>query len=120
VSVVTVGAGRQVSIEYVAPGAYTSTASLAAISGTEIDASSWRSVSYTVVCATNAIKWAVYGANASDYSDEVAVLSAATVSAGASSSYSVAQAPFRYYRVKGQDDSGGVHGSITIRGVAKG
>lgn len=103
----------------VTPDAQTSTASTVVTSGSEIDARPWTSVCYTVVCATNAIKWSVWGANASDYSDEVAVLAAATVASGASSSYTVAQAPFGYYRTKVIDDSGGVHGVATIRGIAK-
>ncbi len=111
--------GRAIPIDAVAPVAYTTTASTVVVTGSEIDARPWKSLSYTVVVATQAIKWSVWGANAADYSDEVAVLAAATVAAGAASSYSVVPPPFSYYRVKGIDDSGGVHGVMTVRGIAK-
>lgn len=111
---------RAALVEAVGPLTQTTTASTVAVTSSGIDARSWRSVCYTIVVATNAVKWSVWGANASDYSDEVAVQSAATVASGAASSYSVAQAPFGYYRVKVIDDSGGVHGDVTVYGIAKG
>ena len=111
--------GRSVQVETVAPAAIASTASTVVVTGSEMDVRGWRSIAYTIVVATQAVKWSVFGANASDYSDEVAVLSATTVAAGASSSYSNSLAPFAYYRVKTIDDSGGVHGTSTVRGIAK-
>lgn len=101
------------------PAAQTSTASTVVTTGSEIDARPWRSLSYTIVVATQAVKWSVFGANASDYSDEVAVLAATTVAAGATSSYASTQFPYAYARTKLIDDSGGVHGVATIRGFAK-
>lgn len=119
VTTVTAGGIRQVQIETVAPTGQLSTASTVVVTGSEMDARPWQSLAYTVVVATNAIKWSVWAANASDYSDEVAVLSAATVASGATSSYATTQAAYSYYRVKITDDSGGVHGTATIRGVMK-
>lgn len=104
----------------VAPAAQASTASTVVVADSEIDARPYSSVAYTISVATNAIKWSVFAANAADYSDEVAVVSATTVAAGASTSYAVAPAPYSYYRVKIIDDSGGVHGTATVRGIAKG
>jgi len=102
-----------------AVGPQTSTSSTVVVSGAEIDATQYQTVCYTAICATNAVKWSVFGANVSDYSDEVAVLSATTINSGANASYTVSPAPFRYYRVKVIDDTGGVHGTITVNGVAK-
>lgn len=116
---VTAGS-RQVQIETVAPDAQASTASTAVVTGSEMDARPWRSVAYTIKVATNSVDWSVFGANASDYSDEVAVQAAATVAAGAASSYAVAQAPYSYYRVKIIDTSAPNHGTATVRGVMKG
>jgi len=96
-----------------------STASTVAVTGSDLDATQFSSIAYTIVIATNAVKWSVFAANVSDFSDEVAVLSATTVASGAASSYSAALAPFRYYRVKIIDDSGGSHGTATVNGVAK-
>ena len=119
-STITVGSGRQVSIEYVAPTAQASTASTVVVTGSDMDVRPWRSLSYTIVVATNAVKWSVFGANASDFSDEVAVLAATTVNAAATSSYASTQFPYGYARVKIIDDSGGVHGTATVYGIAKG
>lgn len=97
----------------------TSTSSTAVATGAELDATQFASVCYTIIVATHDVDWSVFGANVSDYSDEVAVLTATKVSAGANGSYTVAQAPFRFYRVKIIDDAGGSHGVCTINGVAK-
>lgn len=102
-----------------AVGPQTSTASTVVVTGAEIDATQFRSVCYTAIVATHDVDWSVFGANASDYSDEVAVLAATKIAAGASGSYTVAQAPYRFYRVKCIDDVGGTHGTITVNGVAK-
>lgn len=96
-----------------------STASTAVASGSELDATQFGSVAYTISIATNNVNWSVFGANVSDYSDEVAVQAATQVNAGANGSYSVAQAPFRFYRAKIIDTVGGTHGTATINGAAK-
>lgn len=109
-----------VGVNIITPTAQASTASTAVVDGSEFDARAWRSLAYTIKVATQDVTWSVFGANASDYSDEVAVLSPASVAAGAGSSYAVAQAPYAYYRVKIIDTVGGVHGTATVRGILKG
>jgi hypothetical protein len=97
--------------------AATSTASTAVATGAELDATQFGSVAYSISVATNAVKWSVFGANVSDYSDESAVQAATTVAAGAIGTYA-ATAAFRFYRVKLIDDAGGSHGVATINGRA--
>jgi hypothetical protein len=99
--------------------AQASTNATVVVAGAEIDATQYQSVAYTIVVVTNDVKWSVWGANAADYSDESAVLAAAAVTAGTSSSYTSSVAPFRYYRVKIIDSVGGTHGTATVNGVAK-
>lgn len=111
---------RQVQVEEVAPTPLSSTASTAVVTGSEMNMRPWRTLAYTISVVTNGVKWSVFGANADDFSDEVAVLSATTVAAAASSSYAASPAPYAYYRVKIIDDSGGSHGTATVRGIAKG
>lgn len=116
---ITTAGGRQVEVVTCAPTGQLSTASTAVVTDSGLDTGAFTSVAYTVTVATQAIKWSVFGANSSDYTDEVAVQAATTVAAAASGSYTATPAPFRYYRVKIIDDSGGVHGTATVRGVAK-
>lgn len=111
---------RQIAIEMVTPVAQASTASDVVVSGSEMDVRMWKSISYTIKVATNAVTWTVFGANASGYSDEVVVQDAASVAANASGSYAVTQAPYAYYRVKIRDTVGGNHGTATVVGLAKG
>ena len=115
----TTAGGRLIETLEVAPVAKTSANAIAVVTGSEIDARPWTSVAYTVSIATQSVDWSVWGANLSTYADEVAVLSAATVVAGAVSSYAVAQAPYAYYRVKIASSAGGVHGVATVNGIAK-
>ncbi len=89
------------------------------LAGAETDARVWFSLCYTIKVITNPVTCSVWGANAADYSDEVAVLSPVSVAASAASSYAVAPAPYSYYRVKIIDTSGGSHGVATVRGIAK-
>ena len=107
-------------VDIVAPVGQLSTASTVVLAGAELDARGFRSLAYTVKVATQSVDWSVFGANASDYSDEVAVQAATTVVAGAAGSYVVAQAPYSFYRCKLIDTVGGVHGTATIRGILKG
>ncbi len=111
---------RQAAIEQVTPDAQASVDAETLLTGSEIDARMWRSVCYTIAVITNGVKWAIYGANASDYSDEVAIQALTNVAAAAASSYSVAQAPYAYYRVKIASNVGGAVGTATLRGIAKG
>lgn len=114
------GVHRQVAIEIVTPAAQLSANTDAVVTGSEIDARPWRSLAYTIKVATNAVTWTVFGANASDYSDEVVVNSAASVAAGSASSYAVSQAPYAYYRVKIRSTVADTPGTATIAGIAKG
>lgn len=102
-----------------AVGPQTSTSGTVVVAGAEIDATQCKTVCYTGVAATHDVDWSIWGANAADYSDEVAVLAATKIAAGASGSYTASPAPFRYYRVKVTDDVGGTHGTLLVNGVAK-
>jgi hypothetical protein len=109
----------QIPREVVSPIDQTSTASTVLFVGSEMDVRVFLTLAYTIKVITFAVTWSVWGANISDYSDEVAVLSPVSVAAAASSSYSVAQAPYAYYRVKIVDTAGGSHGVCTLNGIAK-
>jgi 20S proteasome alpha/beta subunit len=105
------------NFEQVAPAALLSTNSYVALA--PIDTGPWKSLAYTIAVITNAVTWEVYGTNASDYSDEQIVQAGASVGAGATGTYAVAQAVYRYYRVKIKSTVGGAHGTATVRGIAK-
>lgn len=91
----------------------------AVVSGTEMDARQWKSVCYTASVITNDVKWSIFGGNVSDYSDEVAVLAATSIVAGAANSYTVSPAPYGFYRAKCLDTVLNSHGTITINGLVK-
>jgi|GEM_PF-2220920 len=112
--------GRSVDIYATGTVTQASTATYATVTGADIDARAWRSVAYTIVVTTNAVTWQVLGANSADYSDAVVVQEGASVAAGASSTYAVAQAPYAYYRIQIQDTVSGTHGTAKIAGLAKG
>ena len=101
----------------VAPDDLTSADALAALA--PIDTGPWLSLSYTIAVITNDIDWTVFGANESDYSDEQIVQAEAQVNAGATGTYVVAQAPYRYYRIKIKSAVGAAHGVVTAVGIAK-
>jgi hypothetical protein len=105
------------NFEEVAPTPLLSTNSLVALA--EIDTGHWKSLAYTIAVATNSVDWTVFGANADDYSDEQVVQAEASVAAAATGTYAVAQAPYRYYRVKIKSTVPGDHGTATVRGIAK-
>ncbi len=105
------------NFETVAPAGLLSTDSFVALA--PIDAGPWLSLAYTISVATNDLDWEVFGANAADYSDEVSVQAEAQVNAGASASYAVQVAPYRYYRVKIKAAVGGSQGTATVVGIAK-
>lgn len=114
------GTHRNVPVDIVSPAAQVSTNTDAVVIGSEIDVRPWKSVSYTIRAATNAVTWTVFGANAADYSDEAPVQGAASVAAGANGTYAVEQSPYAYYRVKIRSTVADAHGTATIRGIAKG
>ena len=103
--------------EVVAPAGLLSTDTYVALGA--IDMRPWKSLSYTLKVATNALKWTVYGANLADYSDEVVVQAEASVAVGAIGSYSTTQAVWARYRVKIKADVGGSQGTGTLNGIAK-
>lgn len=113
-------AHRQVAVDIVTPAAQLSVDAETVLAGSEIDARMWTTLAYTVAVATNAVKWAVYGANASDYSDETAVQALTNVAASAKGAYTASPAPYAYYRVKIQPNVAGVQGTVTLCGIAKG
>src|SRR3990167_3279189 len=86
------------NFETVAPAGLASTNSLVALAA--IDTGPWKSLAYTIKVITASVDWTVFGANAADYSDEQIVQAEAAVAAAGKSFYAVAQAPYRYYRVK--------------------
>lgn len=111
--------GGQAWIDRVAPVAQASVNADTVLAGSELDARAWRSLAYSIKVATQTVDWTVFGANSSDYSDEVVVQAEASVLAAAAGSYSTTQAPFAYYRVKIHSNVGGVHGTATLVGVLK-
>jgi len=119
-TVMVIAGTRQVPIEMVTPAAQASVAAETLLVGSQMDMRGWRSLAYTLQCAAQTITYNVYGANAADYSDEVVVSGPTDIAAAANSSYAVAQAPYGYYRVKILDKVGGVHGTVTLAGIAKG
>ena len=101
----------------VAPAGLLSTNSLVALA--PIDTGPWLSLAYTIKVVTNSVDWTVFGANASDYTDEQVVKTEAAVAAGATGTYAVAQAPYRYYRVKIKATVPDSQGTATVVGIAK-
>ena len=104
--------------ESVAPAETESTNTYVALG--PITVGSLRSVSITIKVATDSIDWTVFGANQSDFSDEVEVQAEAAVGAGSNASYSVAQAPYLNYRAKIKSTVTDNPGDVTLVAVAKG
>lgn len=105
------------NFETVAPAALLSTNSYVALAA--IDTGPWLTLAYTIAVITNAVTWEVYGANASDYSDEQIVQAGASVAAGGKGTFTATQAVYRYYRVKIKSTVADTHGTATVRGIAK-
>ena len=99
----------------------TSSNVLSVVAGSGVDTRAWKSLAYTIfnTHGANAVDWTIFGANAADFSDEVIVVGAATVIAGETDSYALAQAPFAYYRVKIVSTVGDSHATCIVRGVQK-
>jgi hypothetical protein len=96
-----------------------STDAYAPVAAVVVDAAPYASLAYTIAVATNAIKWTVYGANKSDYSDEQVVQVEGTVAANATGAYVVAQAPYRYYRIKIKASVAGSQGAVVATVMLK-
>lgn len=105
------------NFETVAPAPLASTNSLVALAA--IDTGPWLSLAYTIAVATASVDWTVFGANEADYSDEQVVQAEAAVAAAATGTYVVAQAPYRYYRVKIKSTVVDTPGTATVVGIAK-
>jgi len=92
-----------------------------AVTGSNVNTRVWKSLAYTIVNnhAANTAQWAIYGANADDFSDEVAVQALADVAPTAAASYSTTQSAFAYYRVTIHSKVDDAHASCTVRGVQK-
>ena len=99
----------------------TSTNTETAVVGSGVDARAWRSLCATIYNAdeANTVQWSVYGANASDYSDEVAVQALTDVGPLAAGTYSTTQAPYAYYRIKIHSKVDDAHGACTVYVVLK-
>jgi len=104
-------------VQKVNPVAQVSTAAYVVYAGSAMDMIDFITLAYTIKAVTESVKWKVFGANLSDYSDEVEVQAEATVLAAAASSYAVSPAPYAYYRVKITDGSG--HSTATVTGIGK-
>lgn len=98
-------------------GSQASTNSLVAMGA--IDTGIAKSLVYTLSVITASVDWTVFGANASDYSDEVEVQAEAAVAAAGLGTYTTTQAIYRYYRAKIKSTVADTPGTATIRGVAK-
>ena len=109
---------RIVQVHELTPVEQASTDTAAIVLGCNQDARPWTSICYTIKGKTQTITWWVYGANNSDFSDEVSLYTADVTSTG-KDSYAVSQAPYAYYRVKIISKAGGVVGSPTVYGIAK-
>jgi hypothetical protein len=109
---------KQRAVDELDPVAQASVDADTVLAGSELDARLWGSASYTIKVATAAIHWTVYGANVSDYSDEVVAQTEASVGIGAVGSYAVAPPVYRYYRAKIHSAGAGVPGTATLRGFA--
>ncbi|MEK7765266.1 MAG: hypothetical protein AAB368_03415 [bacterium] len=106
--------------DQVTPAAQASTNTLTVVAGSALDASVFGSLGYTMKnTGAQSINYEVWAGNASDFSDEVQIVSATTILAGAAASYSVSPPPFRYYRVKEKSTVNDLHGAMTLRGVAR-
>lgn len=101
----------------VAPAGLLSIDTLVALA--PMDTGPWLSLAYTIAVVDNDLDWTVFGANESDYSDEQVVQAEAQVDAGATGTYVVAQAPYRYYRVKIKAAISAAQGTATVVGIAK-
>ena len=91
------------------------------VTASTLDAYQAMSVSYTVKNAgANSVNFEVIAGNLADLSDAVQVQAPATVANGAVGSYAVSIAPYVFYGIKIVDTVGGNHGTVTVRGRAKG
>lgn len=87
----------------------------------EMDAQSAVKVEFAGNCSLNNVTWEVFGANLSNYSDEVIISGPTTITALAASISYVETTPLhRYYRVKALSTVSGQSGTIYVTCVALG
>ena len=80
-----------------------------------------RSVSFTILeNNVNTIKWQVLASNDASFAVAVEAQAEAVVAKAGSSSYAIAQAPYRYYKVQVKASVGSSQGNVTVVGIAKG
>lgn len=110
---------KQVPVDIVGPISQAGTDSTVVVAGSEIDGTTWDTISYTIKVTTFGLTWSVFGANVADYSDETAVLTPTAVASGNTGSYISIGLPFRFYRAKIVNTVGGSNGNAVVNGIAK-
>jgi hypothetical protein len=100
--------------------AQTTTDNYAVVTGSELDASAWRSVYYSIAVLTNSIKWQVWADNDPAFGTELVVQAEATVAANASGTFTIANAPYTNYRLKTKAAVGSSQGDVSVYGLMTG
>lgn len=97
-----------------------STNSYVVVTNSALNKRGWRSASYTLSVFTNSVKWTVYGDNDTAFGTEVVVQAEATVAAGATGSFTVANASFTDYRIKIKSAVDDTAGTVSVYGIMTG
>jgi len=100
--------------------AATTTSSWAPIPATQIDCSAASKIIVSAAAKLKGASYQVFGANASDFSDEVSVLGPTTVLVDAWNYQTISSPVKTYYRVKVQDAVSGDHATVFVSFVAFG
>lgn len=91
------------------------------LTGSTLDTLNYRSVSFTIVnTGAGSIKWQVLGDIVNTFATAQVVKASAPILAAAVDGYSIAQAPWRFYKIQIGDTVNGVHGQATAYGLEKG
>lgn len=110
----------QILGDVVTPTPQASTDPVVVVAGSELDASIFQAVSYTLEnTGANSIDVGVYRGNLADFSDEAQDGSDFVIAAAGFASFAAANPPFRFYRLKVNASAGGSQGQITAVGVAR-
>lgn len=112
---VTVHAGYA---EPLGPIQQASTDALAVVTGSSVNVSTSKAVRYGIEVSDQAVKWTVYGANLSNYSDEQVVRAEVSVAAGHTDHASFPSPAFSYYRVKIRSAATGQPGTVVLAGLS--
>jgi len=106
--------------DVVTPAAQASTNTEAVVVGSALDASLFRTVSYSLEnTGAQTIDIRVFRANLADFSDERQEGADIPITASAFSSFAATLPPFRFYRLKVEADVDDNQGEITAVGVAR-